>query len=367
MINLWKKKEYLAIGIVILLFILISVISVSSIQSLQGNARVVNYVGIVRGATQKLIKEEIVGWYLVQTDTSRSVTDTLDWYPNDNLIARLDSIIDELFTGEGPDGLVVLQDEHYLSNLRLVQAHWTELKQLIAEVRTGVEPDVLFESSQVYFDLVNDTAFSAESYSENQVSRINTILIFVNSVFIFLIVAGLLLYWRSLSAKRRMDALGKIAYIDPLTQLDNRTSCERLIKQFSLSPSDGDVAVFMFDMNDLKLTNDFLGHQGGDKVLGAFGLVLKQAAREYGFIGRYGGDEFLAIFENGSKSVAEAFLGKVRKQVDEYNEGQINKLEKIHYAVGYSIGNPRLLDIEDIIHEADHCMYIDKHRLKSAP
>jgi len=355
-------KDYIAVCAVILLFILVSFTSLSSIRMLQGNARVVNYVGIVRGATQKLIKEEIMGWHQSQTDPS--FAETSEWYPNNTLVNRLNSIVDELLTGEGTNGLVVLQDEEYLSNLRMVLAHWIELKELIEEVRNGEQPDSLFESSQAYFELVNETVFSAEAYSEKQVNRIYAILIIVNGLFILLIASGLVFYWRSHAAKRRADALGRIAYVDLLTKMDNRASCERLIERFRVSPGDSDIIVFMFDMNDLKLINDFLGHQGGDKVITSFGNILKDAAKEYGFIGRYGGDEFLAIFEKGDEAVAETFLRNVRERVDGYNENQVNNLEKIRYAAGYVIATPSSQDIDDIIHEADNQMYLDKRRLK---
>jgi len=362
--KLWKKKSYLAIFIVIILFISVSLTSVSSIRFLQGNARVVNYVGIVRGATQKLVKEEIMGWYLTRSDAT--FPDTSEWYPNDNLIARLDSITEELLSGVGPNGLVVLQDELYLSNIRSIQAHWYQLKGLIAEVRAGRDPDDLFESSQRYFELVNDTVFSAEAYSENQVSRINTILVFVNGVFILLLVGGLVLYIRSLAVKRQADALGKIAYVDSLTELNNRASCERLISQYAASSENRDITVFMFDMNDLKHTNDFLGHKGGDKLLIAFADYLREAAEGYCYIGRYGGDEFLAIANNGDVSAAEAFLDKIRNSVAEYNGNRVNRLEKIQYASGFVVSNPRIQHIEEIIHEADNRMYSDKRKTKGA-
>jgi len=359
---LWEKKEYIAIGIVILLFIFVSVTSISSLRLLQGNARVVNYVGIVRGATQKLVKEEFMGWYMSQTNPSFAKTS--DWYPDDALVARLDSIVDELLTGEGANGLVVLQDETYLANVRMVQDHWVHLKELIGEVRAGEDPNMLFESSQEYFELVNNTVFSAEAYSENQVLRINSILIFVNGVFVLLIVVGLVLYIRNLTVKKQADALGKIAYIDSLTKLNNRACCESLISQYAASPEDHDIAAFMFDMNDLKLTNDFLGHKGGDKVIIAFASILKEASEGYCFISRYGGDEFIAISDNGSETAAKEFLQKIRIHVDEYNKQRLKKLEKIQYASGYVIANPQEMHMEDIIHEADNRMYLDKRNAK---
>ena len=360
--KLWGKKEFWAMFIVICLFISVSYTSISSIQLLQGNARVVNYVGIVRGATQKLMKEEIMGWNMMRTDAS--FAETSDWYPNDALVARLDSITEELFSGEGPNGLVVLQDETYLSNVRMVQEHWAQLKVLISEVRAGADPGELFESSQNYFDLVNKTTFSAEAYSEAQVSRVNKFLIFANVAFILLILSGLGLYVRNLAVKRQADALGKIAYVDSLTQLNNRTSCERLISHYGESPEDKDIAVFMFDMNDLKLTNDFLGHKGGDKVIMAFASILKEESEGYCYIGRYGGDEFLAISDKGDETCAEAFLNRVSEKVAEYNGRRVNKLEKIQFAAGYVISNPKTRNIEEIIHEADNRMYQDKRKAK---
>lgn len=363
--KLWAKKEYLAVALVVALFISVSMISLSSIRLLQGNARVVNYVGIVRGATQKLIKEEIMGWYSMQHDSS--FADASGWYPDDALVARLDSIVDELLRGEGPNNLVVLQDETYLSNMRQVQAHWAELKELIAEVREGAPPDRLFDSSQQYFELVNDTVFSAEIYSEAQVKKINSLLISVNVVFVLLVVAGLALYVRSISIRRRAEALGKIAYVDPLTGLDNRASCERLIRKLTSTPEDKDLAVFMFDMNDLKLTNDFLGHQGGDRIIAEFARILKSAAEGRGFVGRFGGDEFLAVFSPGETGIADAYLHAISRQVKEYNDQQENTLQQIHYAAGYTIANASRQDIEDIIHEADNLMYQNKRKLKGQP
>lgn len=72
---------------------------VARIDSLQGTARVLNYAGLVRGATQREIKLEIVG----QED--------------DDLIAYLDEITYGLRNGSRKYGLVQLPDENYLADL----------------------------------------------------------------------------------------------------------------------------------------------------------------------------------------------------------------------------------------------------------
>lgn len=344
--KLWATSGYAAAGIIIILFLLVSYLSLSSIHTLQGNARVVNFVGIVRGATQKLIKEELMG------------------IQDDELIARLDTIVEELLTGEGPNNLVVLQDENYLEHMGRVQQHWNRLKEQIYDVRAGAPPQELFDSSQEYFDLVNETVFAAEAFSEAQVQRIYGMLVGVDVIFVLFIVGSLVLIVRGMAVKRRADALGKIAYVDSLTHLDNRASCERLITVLRENPPADNIAAFMFDMNDLKLTNDFLGHQGGDKIISDFAGILKQAAAPYGFIGRYGGDEFLGIFQNATQSMAKEFMDEVASGVSSYNEVCLHALEKINYAAGYTLDSAKATRIEDIIAEADSRMYEDKRSSK---
>jgi len=160
---------------------------------MQGNARVVNFAGIVRGGTQKLIKEEIVGWHYMQEGDDKEAP---EGYPNDALLNKLDAIVNELLTGEGPNGLVLLRDKGFIKDMQAVQSHWKQMKELIVDVRGGADPDELFYSSQDYFALVNNAVFSAEAYSDSQVTRTTFVLIAVNGMFLSFVVAILLYYKR---------------------------------------------------------------------------------------------------------------------------------------------------------------------------
>ena len=64
-----------------------SLVSLFFIHNLQGNAKVINYAGVVRGATQRLIKQE------------------LNHSPNDALIGQIEGILEELQTGHGVVGM----------------------------------------------------------------------------------------------------------------------------------------------------------------------------------------------------------------------------------------------------------------------
>lgn len=341
-----SKKEYFLIGLIIILFVLMSGLSLVSMQQLRGNARVVNYTGIVRGATQRLIKKELQG------------------SPDDSLISRLDSIVEELTTGEGPNGLVVLRDETFLSHMGQVTLRWAELKSEISKVRAGGSPDYLFELSEDYFTLCDNTVTAAERYSEQQVNRSMSWMIGINVVFILLLSSGVFILLRTSSLKKRADILGKIAYVDPLTQMPNRACCQQEIDRLSKACVNQQLLVFMFDMNNLKRVNDQLGHQGGDRIIADFARIIKTEGSSYGFVGRYGGDEFIAIFPNGDETIAQTYLKRVNEKLVSYNLLHVREIEKVSYAAGYFIASVTDVAIAEMIDEADRRMYIRKRQMK---
>jgi diguanylate cyclase (GGDEF)-like protein len=361
--KLWDKRAVLVIAVSVILFLTVSALSFISIRQLQGNARVVNYDGIVRGATQKLMKMELQNAYAGGVDVGA----------RDALRARLDRILHALDTGDGEDtatetlsNIIALPDPIHSGMITELLGKWDALKKQIDSVRAGgaTEALTLYEMSEEYFKLANDTVFAAESFSEGQVSQTTNILVGVNGVFVlFILVAGVFIV-RGMAVRRRADALGKIAYVDPLTKLENRASCERLIARIKATPPSGSVAVMMFDMNNLKLANDFLGHQGGDQIIAQFAAVIGDEAKNYGFIGRYGGDEFLAIFENADETRAVEYLNRVNERIAAYNSLRVNDIEKISFAAGISSALLSDKGIDDMIYDADRNMYANKREMK---
>lgn len=54
----------------------------------------------------------------------------------------------------------------------------------------------------------------------------------------------------------------------------------------------------IFDLNDLKYTNDTLGHEAGNQMIKQFAHILSSQLPGMAFVGRYGGDEFLAMIRH---------------------------------------------------------------------
>lgn len=152
------------------LFALISMISFISIKHLQGNARVINYTGIVRGATQRLVKQE------------------LNHIQNDDLIQYLDGLLLELSDGDGDNGLIALPDPSYRELLYEMRRSWGELKTEIAKVRSNEENNELYNLSEQYFVLADQTVSAAEVYAERNVTEAVRRLMSLNLIFVILVI-----------------------------------------------------------------------------------------------------------------------------------------------------------------------------------
>ncbi|MDD3193310.1 MAG: EAL domain-containing protein [Oscillospiraceae bacterium] len=114
--------------------------------------------------------------------------------------------------------------------------------------------------------------------------------------------------------KARM--LQDAAYKDPLTGVLNRRGME--VKINALSQSDLPLAVYVFDLDDLKPCNDHYGHAKGDRMLEKFGAILRTHTREKDILARVGGDEFVAIMrqmpsEEVAKKKGEEICAAVRE------------------------------------------------------
>lgn len=337
--KIWAKKEYVFIIILIVVYLFVGAWSFQTVRQLRGNARVVNYVGIVRGATQKLVKEELMG------------------YPDDELITRLDSIIHELITGEGPYGLVVLDDRMFMEDMEDVFEAWEKLKTEIQAVRGGEDPDQLYRLSQDYFLLVDDAVSSAERYAEQGLDQTVLSIWVLNSVFAVFLILLIANTIRAASMKRKVTELSELAYIDSLTHIGNRASCEQYFDLLMENLPHEDIGIFVFDVSSLKEINAHQGREKGDQILVDFARILKTEVGDGGFAGRYGGDEFVAVLIGVDMSNAQAFLTDINEKTVAYNLLHISDTERIGFETGYSVANLRDLSVRDMINEADKMLY----------
>ena len=113
--------------------------------------------------------------------------------------------------------------------------------------------------------------------------------------------------------------LDRISRQDPLTGLANRRAWdEALEREFSLAERRSEpFAVLLIDLDQLKETNDRLGHPVGDAVLRTVGSLLVENSRESDVIARIGGDEFALLAPDCSLLDATELAEKMRRLVED--------------------------------------------------
>ena len=153
---------------------------------------------------------------------------------------------------------------------------------------------------------------------------------------------------------KRRNALDTIlrnaAETDALTNLPNRYSFE----QYLLESSDKNIpmAVFLFDVNFLKKTNDTQGHLAGDKLLCNAAECISDCFGDKCF--RFGGDEFAAIVDNCTPGALQQMTQKFERMEAERNVS-------ISYGYAYTdlLGKT---SVKALLDEADRKMYEQKRQ-----
>jgi methyl-accepting chemotaxis protein len=168
-------KVNLLMKVILLLLFIFSLLGTllifSSLAGMTDDGRVVNYSGIVRGGTQRLIKLELSG------------------KPSDEIIANLDKIIAGLSEGSKELNLPKVGDSKFISKLNEVNTKWKSLKDLIKNYRQDKAiSGKLIEESENYFKLTNELVYSAEEYAKGKVVTTKII-----QIVLFAVNAGLLL------------------------------------------------------------------------------------------------------------------------------------------------------------------------------
>ena len=343
-----NKKNRNIIGITqsVLIFVLVVLVFIMMIQinRLQGTARVINYAGLVRGATQREVKLEIAG------------------LENDELIEYLDDILSGLKYQDGHYDLVKLHDKEYQNKLQVQTDYWDEIKKEIEAVRKGgYKSTDIVNMSENYFSMADDTVSAAENYSEKIAIKIRMIEILSALDMMCLVILVVIQTLAAMKMAVQNKLLEQKAYTDSRTGLPNRSSCKEILnnKEIIKEPT----ACIVFDLNNLKFINDTMGHSAGDKLIVNFATLLRSVLPEKDFVGRYGGDEFMVIIHNTDKSEVHEILKRIYMEKDRLNSNG-NELP-IDYACGWAISDDyKDSTIQILFDRADSYMYKNKQLCK---
>ena len=172
--------------------------------------------------------------------------------------------------------------------------------------------------------------------------------------------SDILVSFSDITAEREdLDRLVYQANHDPLTGLPNRACVLRSITEALASTACRRLrAVLFIDLDDLKTTNDTLGHDAGDELLNAAASRLRETVGPADVVGRHGGDEFVMLLHGNAR----------RDRVDELvSQLRIRLAQPVDIAgtampISASVGvvevdRDERRSAEEILRAADRAMY----------
>ena len=332
-----KIMRILMTALTSLLIVLILII-ILMVSRIQGTARVVNYAGLVRGKTQRIVKLEDARM------------------PQDDMIADVKGYIKGLRFGSEELDLVSLDDKAFQAKMEELDAYFDTLKQEIDLVRqVGYENTNIIEKSEIFFNLCDVATGLAESYSQRIATRLKqfeTLTVIDIVILVFMILYELLKALRYAKANRELKS--KI-YLDEATGLPNKNKCEEILTL----EAEQNMAICVFDLNNLRIINNQQGHERGDLYINLFAKSLRKGVDENQFVGRCGGDEFIAFFKDVSKEDVKRNLENIKKECAKCSEIPLS------YAAGFAYSNDfSTLTMRELFCQADKNMYIDKNQAK---
>lgn len=187
-----KKFNLLYVIVIFSLSLIVqNVLIFRSVRGISGDARVVNYSGLVRGATQRLVKME------------------LSYHPNDTLMATLEEYLYGLAGYENTHNIAYMEYEPFQQSISDLLVIWDELKTSIYNYRSGLtSSEALFEVSERHFQKANEATYNAEDGSEGKVFNAELLIragIAVISVIV--IIVAIAMYLMRRSDQRQMEIL----------------------------------------------------------------------------------------------------------------------------------------------------------------
>lgn len=144
---------------------------------------------------------------------------------------------------------------------------------------------------------------------------------------------------------------------DILTGIYNREYFEMTLAKYN-EHSNIAVGIILCDLDELKYTNDNLGHKKGDDLIKASAGLLNQFSSDTITVARIGGDEFVLLVEEEAENEIKQMVNSIIKEIDKNNESVTNI--KIKLSVGYAYTTNSIGQMTELFTQADKNMYKNK-------
>ena len=273
-----KNLGKISLIVLFLFSIFVGSFTVYSINKLQSYGTLINYLGIVRGATQRLVKLE------------------LQHQPHDELIAYIDDIIYDLKNTDGKYGLEKIPNADYQQQFSALTTLWHRVKSNIYAMRQNpANSPLLLQSSEVHFEIANNTVFAADNYTTSKSHQLTLLSALMLAGIIIMWIALFIVYLRKLySLESSNKTLYDITTKDPLTGAYNFETFKKKAQKL-LTQTTKKYSLVYVDFADFKYINDVFGYKYGDEILINYAAIISKELRAGEVLGRVSADNFVIL------------------------------------------------------------------------
>ncbi len=164
------------------------------------------------------------------------------------------------------------------------------------------------------------------------------------------------------AARRKVEAMERLAFIDRLTQIPNRRSLELSLQAALLESKVTGIpfGTLLIDLDRLKNINDSYGHANGDYALNRTAKILSGTVRPTDTVGRWGGDEFLAILPGVSTAVLRQLAERCNRSISRDSYFSVDDdVVSLSVSLGGTMARAHD-DVATLIARADDLLYQSK-------
>ncbi len=161
----------------------------------------------------------------------------------------------------------------------------------------------------------------------------------------------------------KTELLAKLAYLDTATGLKNRNCFEKDMSFYRENAElTSHLVMGIFDINNLKVTNDTLSHKKGDELIATLVKCLNDVFKDACGVYRIGGDEFVVMLDNVNHEDFMVYKENFDKCLAKSNEGNDVALSVASYLTMFDTRLDN--NIDDLFLRTDNLMYEEKKQMK---
>lgn len=200
---------------------------------------------------------------------------------------------------------------------------------------------------------------------ENSATKAMVLKLVISLVVFIMLLVIIYAINRLTFSKTSMELQNK-AETDLLTDLFNKISTEKKIKEYiSEEGKEKTCMMCVLDIDNFKKINDTMGHAFGDEVLAALGKQIRSEFRVSDIIGRTGGDEFIIFLKDlKDDSIIMKEAERVENFFKNFTVGEYTKYSATA-SIGAAIYPRDAEDFESLYKAADTALYKAKNRGKN--